>query len=1012
MTTYSRTRGILVLAAIAAFSDTGQAVHAPHPPDLPRYDLKLKLDTTAHTADFTLRVCWTNRHARPADAIVLNFYPQYEIPSDQRLLLAKTLEMLRMNPSFGMDVVGKHGTIRAINLVSDQCDGEGCLLPYHYKPTNPTAITVTLPRTVRQGESVTIDVIGSIRLEHTQGRWGHWDGIHFLTNALPVVAYYDGDGWHETPFVPWHQPFWNEAGIYTATIDLPADQVLACSAEIAAESLIPGGWRRMVMRPFVGRDYAVVCSHRFQVYESVVKLPDGRDVRLRCCAFPEHEFYARDILRIVGEAIPVFSRWFGAFPYDQFTIVESFFGWNGNECGGMILIDERVFGMPHTAVGYAEYLVSHETCHQWWYNQVGTNGYSETFMDEGAATYFTHRLLDGKLGKDDGFLDWPERLEWLPNIQRDNYRNAYHLGSIRRGNSPPAAADLPVFGHLIGLFTGAYDRGSKVFSMAEARMGEAAFFDFTRQLVRKYSFDVLTAAKFKQELEAYTGRPWDDLFDNWVYGTGLTDWSVETVTVAGWAPPSVRVAPVGGPVPMGRRVEVVVSQSAEIDEPTVVGFQFADGDGYPVRIPVGPITETVRLAEYDAEIVPVGPGQIMVRATLPADPIQVQVDPDEVLLDADRSNNRWHNPPRVTVSPVYSMLNETDLTNDYDRWNFGGGLWIGGAIYPDPWYTRSTSLGVRAGAYKTQTFSGGAYLAARSDYRDVVIGADGVLDHFPFPRTQVGFNVEQRIAGPIGDEDGDDTAFRGVLYGRYVFEYGSSLYLPPISYADLYTTYQDNFLPFARQENPGGVRPDSTWLTGLHYRLNLYTPYWDPERGAWIDVTYAGGAAELNGVNAGTHQVSGEFAVVRELPVDHWYLSEVKLAGRAVVRGAFPDRGRFFALGGGTLFRGFDLAERQGSFLWVLNSEVRWPLALDVRWDALDHFVGVRNVYAATFYDVGAVYDNGRVVDNVAHTLGVGLRADVAIFSFIERAVLRFDVGKAVNEATPFQFWFGVQHPF
>ena len=58
------------------------------------------------------------------------------------------------------------------------------------------------------------------------------------------------------------------------------------------------------------------------------------------------------------------------------------------------MIDERVFDMPHLARGYVEYLVSHETCHQWWYNLVGTNGYAETFMDEGAATYFTHRLLD------------------------------------------------------------------------------------------------------------------------------------------------------------------------------------------------------------------------------------------------------------------------------------------------------------------------------------------------------------------------------------------------------------------------------------------------------------------------------------------------------------------------------------------------------------------------------------------------------------------------------------------
>ena len=69
--------------------------------------------------------------------------------------------------------------------------------------------------------------------------------------------------------------------------------------------------------------------------------------------------------------------------------------------------------MPKLAHGYVEYLVSHETCHQWWYNLVGTNGYSETFMDEGPATYFTHRLLDIRHGKNNRFLNWPEGFDWL-----------------------------------------------------------------------------------------------------------------------------------------------------------------------------------------------------------------------------------------------------------------------------------------------------------------------------------------------------------------------------------------------------------------------------------------------------------------------------------------------------------------------------------------------------------------------------------------------------------------------
>jgi hemolysin activation/secretion protein len=195
-------------------------------------------------------------------------------------------------------------------------------------------------------------------------------------------------------------------------------------------------------------------------------------------------------------------------------------------------------------------------------------------------------------------------------------------------------------------------------------------------------------------------------------------------------------------------------------------------------------------------------------------------------------------------------------------------------------------------------------------------------------------------------------------------------------------------------------------------RLNLYTPYWDPECGVWADFVAAGGQAEFDRWKP-MAQLRTELAGVHALPEWTGPLRHARLAVRGVGQFATPERGQFFALGGGTLFRGFDLAERQGSALWVGNVELRWPLARQVTWDCLDHCVGARNVWLATFYDVGAVYANQRLVGgNVAHAVGLGLRVDVAIFSFIERATLRFDVGKSLSGGAPVQYWFGIQHAF
>lgn len=1005
-----------LMALIPCAAATDSPVVIPTPKTLPKYDLDIKINTAGRLVTFRSRVTWTNTTTRPTNKLVFNFYPHYRIPDGEYLLLAKTLELLRLNPSEGIEQVGGHGRLdQVLWHAPDNPEGKPLALVWQYREDQPTVLTVDLPQPVQPGEQTTVDLIGQIRLADKQGRWGQYQGVTFLTHALPMLSYCDDDGWKETPFVPWHQPFWNEAGVYRSTVTLPADELLACSAEVDSTQAIEGGWKQVRFKPFVGRDFALTCSKRYREYRSQLIIDAGHEVELKCLAFPEHEFYAKEMLRIVAEAIPIYSRWFGPYPYRQFTIAESYFGWNGNECSGMILIDERVFAMPELAKGYVEYLVSHETCHQWWYNLVGTNGYSETWIDEGAATYFTHRLLDKKLGQNNEMLNWPgEMSELLPNIKRENYRYAPMYGAIRRGDMPAAAGDLPEFGHLYGLFTGAYDRGSKVFEMIEHRLGEAAFFEFIQGLIRKYSFRVLSGEQFQKELEVFTGKSWQTFFDQWVYDNGMPDWSVESVEVK----PLARLGPLSKgsglqpPTPVkGTTVEVVLRQRGTLDAPTTLGFEMSDGDGYSVRVPILGQDQPLQLADYDTQVKPLDDGTLLVRVTLPGEPQQVTVDPDRILLDCNPGNNSWKNPPRFRVTPFYSLLNETDLTNDWDRWNFAVGPWFWGPSYEDPWYTRSTTAGVRAGAYRTQTFAGGVYAGFRSDYRDLVLGADGLFDHWPHERTQVGFNVEQRIGGPYFGEQGPDAAFRGVLFGRYVKRYGSSLYLPPIEFVDLYTTYQDNFLPFARNNPAGSQRPSWWQLTGLHYRLNLYTPYWDPERGFWIDLTAAGGVAELDST-VGMFQSRVELAAARKLPDGMGYWSDVRVAGRVVVEGALPDEGQFFALGGGTLYRGFDLSERQGSFLWVINQEVRMPVLRRVQWDAADHVIGLRNLYAAGFADIGSIYTNGRSVEGTAYALGVGLRADLAIFSFIERATVRVDVAKTINAATPFQVWFGLQHPF
>src|SRR5437762_673323 len=110
-------------------------------------------------------------------------------------------------------------------------------------------------------------------------------GRHLPDAVAACPGIYYEHGWQPTPFVPWHQPFFNEAGQYTVRIELPTDQKIACSAEIASVS-DGKGTKVVTFAPICTRDFAFACSARYQEFTG-----QAGDVKVRCLADPEHAHY-------------------------------------------------------------------------------------------------------------------------------------------------------------------------------------------------------------------------------------------------------------------------------------------------------------------------------------------------------------------------------------------------------------------------------------------------------------------------------------------------------------------------------------------------------------------------------------------------------------------------------------------------------------------------------------------------------------------------------------------------
>lgn len=1008
----------LILVLLLNAGANGQS-----PPPLPRYGLKIKLEPVGHRVELNERVTWTNPGPLVTDQLVFNVHSHFKLPDKDVGMTAKMFEILRMMPGETLDLKGRAGNVQQVRLVQPAGDPrkpsgsplvlekdkkpEEQILPFSYQEENDSALVIPLPFPVHPGESVTIDLDFVLELPQLQGRWGQWQGVTTLNQWMPLLAYYDARGWHPTPFIPWHQPFYNEAGHFQVRLNVPTSQKIAATSRILEEREISAGRKEVVFADCCARDYSILASDRYQEY-----VGECGSIRVRCLAFAEHEYYARFIVQSASEALAVFAEWFGPYPYPQFTIAESFFGWHTNECGGLLMIDERIFQMPRVAGSFVDFLVASGTCHQWWYNIVGTNGHAETWMDEGVSTYFAYRLMQRKHGKNNYLLQYPKYLKWMPNVQREDFRHLYLYGTLARGEAAPTIQELHQYGHLANVYSMCYERGGKIVGILEDRLGEEQFLAFMRSVVTHHHFRMLRVADFQKELENFTHQDWQDFFNNWIYGKGMADWSIQDVTLQ------------EQPVPSGSSGEdlnrsgsvlykttVIVQQKADFNEPTTVGFRFDANENYQLRIPVIPAQDSLDIKEIPARVTRLADNRFQIDVVLSQKPTQIAVDPDQILVDPNPANNFWKSTLKVHFTPLYTFLDETDLTNAYDRWNLIAGPWIYAPTYDNPFFTRSSRFGGRAGLYRTSCFDGGVYSAYRTDYRDIVVGADLVLDRLPLDHTELGMVFERRLVGTL---KGETDANIGVLYGRYIIDYGDSLYLPPFHYVEGFTTIQDDLLPQARETVPGAERYQHQGLAGLHYHLNYLTPYWDAEGGIATDISYAQGV-EIPGEGrstTGSQQVTGQVSYVQSLPDGLGWFSDTRFAFRAYGAMGLPSRIQYYALGGSEIFRGFDLAQRQGNALWVGSVEWRVPILRHLNWGCCDHAIVVRNVYGAAFCDVGDVFLNGQNLGGITESVGTGLRLDLSWFTFVERTILRLDVAKAINVATSPQYWIALEHPF
>src|SRR5829696_6516985 len=86
------------------------------PAGLPRYEIDARLDLDRRLVTARERVRFTNRAGVATRELVLHVYPRYQVQDQDRAILSKTLEVLRLSPEEAMDTEGRRMDVAGVRV--------------------------------------------------------------------------------------------------------------------------------------------------------------------------------------------------------------------------------------------------------------------------------------------------------------------------------------------------------------------------------------------------------------------------------------------------------------------------------------------------------------------------------------------------------------------------------------------------------------------------------------------------------------------------------------------------------------------------------------------------------------------------------------------------------------------------------------------------------------------------------------------------------------------------------
>ena len=461
----------------------------------------------------------------------------------------RTLDTIRDLTFFLYPNTEHVGISSGAELVVNKVTADG--IPVSTQQVGPT-LRVPLPKPLRPGQEVIVEMRFQGHVVHLKdgssdmwklamdqlvqmffgddsshggyGIYSYGDGITSLGLWYPVLSARRDGQWDLEQGGTMGDVSFFDVSNYRVRVNAPSDMTIVTTGVEVKRTLV--GER--IQTEFLAGGVREFCVQMSPQYRRKSAFVDG--VKVTSWFLAEHEAAGVRVLDQGSQALRVFNKAFGAYPYTELDLVEAPLvgGAGGVEFPGLVTLAKMFYGADTTGSSglpkifgdmmtnnpmmqdTLEFVVAHEVAHQWWNAVVGSDSKNHPFVDEALANHSAVLYFETIHGAEAG------------ETQRElQLRLPYQIARMAGAKDRPVDLPTDQYDSTLEYAAIVYGKGALFFHALREEAGAAAHDRFLRDYYHNYAFQIADPKDLIGGLVRAAPAPEkaQALADRWLKGT-------------------------------------------------------------------------------------------------------------------------------------------------------------------------------------------------------------------------------------------------------------------------------------------------------------------------------------------------------------------------------------------------------------------------------------------------------------------------------------------------------------